>query len=172
MGANVRLHAVATVLAVCAFPLVAQAYPSEIVDFTINGFGSEGSGSGEIIFDVANGNVLEFNMSISGLTANSGFLTDTVSFNDPALLSDVDHGTPATTGGEWISFSYDTSDTSGNYATLNFHNRFYINEGPSDQALFFTSVTSDVIDSPEPASFALLGAGAGALAMARRRRRV
>jgi hypothetical protein len=103
-------------------------------------------------------------MSISGLTGNAGFLTDSLFFNDPSLVSHLNADSS-------ISFSYDVGNTSGTYATFNFANRFYINEGPSVQALFATRETSVVIDVPEPASLALLGAGAGALAIARRRRR-
>ena len=168
MPAYFRLYAVAAMLAAFSLPLTAQAYPSEVVDFTISGFGDTGSGSGHFVIDVATSDVLQFDMTVSGLTSD-GFPVNTVTFNDPALLSHFDFGT-VLDGGPWISFSYDTTNTSGIYATWNFHNRFYINDGSGIRALFATSVTSDVIDSPEPASLALLGVRAGVLAMVRRRR--
>jgi PEP-CTERM motif len=167
--AAARLRVAAAVLSICAFPLVAQAYPQEIIDFNVNGFSNAGSGSGEIVLDVANSHVLQFNMAISGLTAD-GFPTDTVSFSDPSLVTFVDHEGGPTAGYDSITFSYDTGNTSGFYVNYNFVNRFFLNDGPSHQAWFATVVTSDVIDTPEPASLALLGLGAGALAMIRRRR--
>ena len=167
--AAVRLRAAAAVLSICAFPLVAQAYPREIIDFNVNGFSNPGSGSGQIVLDVANGQVLQFNLAISGLIAN-GFPTDTVSFSDPSLVTYVGHEGGPTAGYDTITFSYDTGNTSGFYVDYNFINRFFLNDGPSLQAWFATVVTGDVIDTPEPASLALLGLGAGALAMTRRRR--
>ena len=167
--AAARLHAVAAVLSICAFPLVAQAYPREIIDFNVFGFGGPGSGSGEIVLDVANGQVLQFNLAISGLDAY-GFPADTVSFSDPSLVTYVGHEGGPTAGYDAITFSYDTGNTSGFYVDYNFINRFFLNDGPSLQAFYGTVVTGDVIDTPEPASLALLGLGAGALAMARRRR--
>lgn len=71
---------------------------------------------------------------------------------------------------EWISVSHETGRPSGFYPICNSRNRFVVNDGPIAVALSAASSTSDLIDTPEPASLALFGLGAAALAMARRRR--